>query len=323
MTFVSISKIAELLGRAEQVLLIAHVNPDADALGSTLATAMALEVKGVPAQVTFPDDPFEVPEGLRFLPRQDLIVAPQEVAGASVAMSMDASSSDRLGRVLDTAAGTPTFIAVDHHASFVPFAGLNLVDAEQPATGMLALQLVDALEVPLTTDIATCLYAAISSDTGSFKYPATTPDAMRAAARLMETGIDFAATAKALFDTRSREFIALQARVMNELEVRQVSDLTVAIAQVTREDRERLGIAFTNVESLIDAVRTVAGVDVALVLKEDDRGSWRVSSRSTGAADVGAVCTSLGGGGHRLAAGFTGSRDPRQTLDTFLGALSA
>jgi phosphoesterase RecJ-like protein len=323
MTFVSISEIAELLVRAEQVLLIAHVNPDADALGSTLATAMALEVKGVPAEVTFPDDPFEVPEGLRFLPRQDLIVAPQEAVGASVAMSMDASSSDRLGRVLETAAGTPTFIAVDHHASFVPFAGLNLVDAEQPATGMLALQLVDALEVPLTTDIATCLYAAISSDTGSFKYPATTPDAMRAAARLMETGIDFAATAKALFDTRSREFIALQARVMNELEVRQVSDLTVAIAQVTREDRERLGIAFTNVESLIDAVRTVAGVDVALVLKEDDRGSWRVSSRSTGAADVGAVCTSLGGGGHRLAAGFTGSRDPRQTLDTFLGALSA
>jgi phosphoesterase RecJ-like protein len=189
--------------------------------------------------------------------------------------------------------------------------------------GMLALDLIDAMGVDLDLDIATCLYAAITGDTGSFRYPATTPASMRAAARLMETGIDFAGVAKALFDTKSREFIALQADVIGNLQVSQVDGLTVAVARVPGAARRELGIAFTDVEALIDSVRTVAGVDVSVVLKEDDHGTWRVSSRSTGVADVGAICTSLGGGGHRLAAGFTGTSDADETISSFLGALAA
>ncbi|MEI2786436.1 MAG: DHH family phosphoesterase [Candidatus Nanopelagicales bacterium] len=318
----SIEQIADVLRGADSVLLVAHVNPDADALGSALATAIALESLGVPVRVTFPDDPFEVPPGLHFLPRQDLLVGPQ-IAQAAVVMSMDASSPDRIGRLLPIGQAATSFIAIDHHASFIPFAGINLCDAGQPATGMLALDLIDALGVDLTHDMAICLYAAISSDTGSFRYPATTPAAMRAAARLMDTGIDFAGIAKAMFDTKSREFIALQSAVMADLDVRTVAGYTVAIAQVPAQAREDRGIAFTEVEALIDAVRTVADVDVAVVLKQDDNGSWRVSSRSAGVADVGAVCTQVGGGGHRLAAGFTGSHDAEETLNRFLGALAA
>ncbi len=315
-------QIADTLRGADSVLLVAHVNPDADALGSTLATAIALESLGVRVRVTFPDDPFEVPPGLRFLPRQDLLVDPQS-AQADVVMSMDASSPDRIGRLLPIGEAATSFIAIDHHASFIPFAGINVCDAGQPATGMLALDLIDALGVDLTHDIAICLYAAISSDTGSFRYPATTPAAMRAAARLMDTGIDFAGIAKAMFDTKSREFIALQSAVMADLDIRTVAGYTVAIAQVPAQARADRGIAFTEVEALIDAVRTVADVDVAVVLKQDDHGSWRVSSRSAGVADVGAVCTQVGGGGHRLAAGFTGSHDAEETLNRFLGALAA
>jgi phosphoesterase RecJ-like protein len=177
--------------------------------------------------------------------------------------------------------------------------------------------------VDLDVDIATCLYAAISSDTGSFRYPATTPRSMRVAARLMETGIDFAGLAKVMFDTKSREFIDLQAEVLTHLDVRQVDGLTVAVARVPQAARADRGIAFTEVEALIDAVRTLEGVDVAVVIKQDDHGTWRVSSRSTGTADVGAVCTELGGGGHRLAAGFTGSHDGDETLARFLQALAA
>ncbi len=94
----SIEQIADVLRGADSVLLVAHVNPDADALGSALATAIALESLGVPVRVTFPDDPFEVPPGLHFLPRQDLLVGPQ-IAQAAVVMSMDASSPDRIGRL--------------------------------------------------------------------------------------------------------------------------------------------------------------------------------------------------------------------------------
>jgi phosphoesterase RecJ-like protein len=319
---VTIKEIAARLRGADSVLLVAHVNPDADALGSTLATAIALETLAVPVRVTFPDEPFEVPGSLRFLPRQDLLVDPAH-ARADVVMSMDASSPDRIGRVLPVARAAATFIAVDHHASFVPFADLNLCDDQQPATGMLALDLVDALDVPLTPDIATCLYAAISSDTGSFKYPATTPGAMRAAARLMEAGIDFAAIAKALFDTRSRDFIAMHSAVMQKVELRAHHGLTVAVATVPQELRAQWRVPFTDVEALIDDVRTLEGIDVAVVLKQDDHGIWRVSSRSMGGPDVGAACTLAGGGGHRLAAGFTGTDDADQTLARFLEALAA
>ncbi len=318
---VSLTDIASRLRAADSALLVAHVNPDADALGSSLAVAVALEALGVDAQVSFPDDPFEVPLALRFLPRQDLIVAPEQAIPADLVMSMDASSGDRIGRLLAVGESAPAFIAVDHHASFVPFAPMVHADATRPATGLLALEIIDALGVDLTPDMALCLYAAISSDTGSFRFASTTPESMRAAARLMETGIDFAGAAKAMFDTKSRDFLRLQAEVMGDLEVISAGGVAVAVIRVSRQDRDRHGIAFTQVESLIDAVRTVEGVEVAVVLKQDDHGLWRVSSRSLGAVDVGRACTSQGGGGHVMAAGFTGTTDAQQTLQGFLDAL--
>jgi len=310
------------LSGAQRVLLVGHVNPDADALGSALATGMALRSLGRDVQVTFPDEPFEVPAGLRFLPGQEIVVAPDSVVAADVVISMDASSGDRIGRLLPIGEAAQTFIAVDHHASFIPFAGINVVDAAVPATGMLALELIDELGAELTADIAVCLYAAISSDTGSFRYAATTPDTLRVAARLMETGIDFAGIARTMFDTKSIGFLALQAEAINSLELMQVGGLRVAVARIGIAERERHGVAFTAVESLIDVVRTVDEADIAVVLKQDDNGVWRVSTRSKGAVDVGSVCTSLGGGGHRMAAGFTGSHDADATLASLLVALA-
>ena len=318
----SIAQIADHLRAASDVLLVAHVNPDADALGSTLATAMALEELGAQVQVSFPDDPFEIPHSLRFLPRGDLIVDPAEVRPAGLVMSMDASSGDRVGRLLPLAQSAPTFIAMDHHASFEPFAPIVHVDPSRPATGLLALDLIEELGVGLSGDMALCLYAAISSDTGSFRFASTTPETLRAAARLMETGIDFAAAAKALFDTKSRDFLTFQAEVIGELDMVDAGGVPVSVAHISKADRDRHGIAFTQVESLIDVVRTVEGAEVAVVLKQDDHGAWRVSSRSLGAVDVGRVCSSLGGGGHVMAAGFTGSTDRQATLDAFLAAVA-
>lgn len=318
----TLEQIAGHLEGAARVLLIAHVNPDADALGSTLATAIALESRGKSVQVTFPDEPFDVPLSLRFLPRQDLITDPADLGPANVVVAMDASSGDRLGRLLARAQAAPVFVAVDHHASFEPFAHINLVDAAQPATGLMALELIDLMGIDLTDDMAVCLYSAISSDTGSFRFASTTPESMRVAARLLEVGIDFASAAKAMFDSKSLDFLALQAQAMSALELREVGDVKVALVRVSRADREQHEIAFTQVESLIDAVRTVEGAEVAVVLKEDDAGAWRVSSRSIGAVDVGQACTMCGGGGHRMAGGFTGGPDPERTLADFLAAIS-
>lgn len=313
--------VLEAISPARRVLFVAHANPDADALGSALAVGMALEASGKAIQVTFPDEPFEVPAGLRFLPRQDLVVSPDAASRPDLVISMDASSGDRIGRLFPVGQAAPRFIAVDHHASFTPFADINVVDAAAPATGLLALELIDLLGVPLTRDMAACLYAAISSDTGSFRYAATTPDTLRVAARLMETGIDFAGLSRSMFDTKSIGFLALQAEAVNNLELLEAGGVWVAVAKIGIAERERHGVTFAAVESLIDLVRTVDEADVAVVLKQDDAGVWRVSTRSKGAIDVGAVCTGLGGGGHRLAAGFTGTNDADTTLAALVAAL--
>lgn len=318
-----LAQIADKIRDSETVNLLAHVNPDADSLGSALAIAMALESLGVSVRVSFPDQPFVVPSTLGFLPRQDLLVAPEDLPPADVMMAVDASSADRIGRLADVAREHGTFIAIDHHASFDHFADINYCDPRQPATGVVALALIQELGVPLTQDMAACLYAAISSDTGSFRYPATTPDTMRAAAGLMETGIDFSQISKMLFDTKSLEFLKLQAEVMSKLQVQQFEGMTIVVAHVSAEQRRRHGVHFTEIEPLIDLVRTVEGADVAVALKEDDRGHWRVSARSMGPVDVGRACTSLGGGGHRGAAGFTGSESAEQTLDELLAALAS
>jgi phosphoesterase RecJ-like protein len=310
------------LRAADDILLVGHVNPDADALGSALATAIAVESLGARPRVSFPDEPFEVPSGLRFLPRPDLLVDPEEVGHPSVVVSLDASSPDRLGRLLPVARAAQTFIAVDHHASFEPFAHFNIVDAGQPATGMLVLDLIDDLGVELTHDMAMCLYAAISSDTGSFRFASTTPATLRAAARLMDVGIDFAGAARVLFDTRSLDYLSLQAEVLSELGIHHADGVDVAVVHVPKATRARYGIAFSQVESIIDVVRTVQGAEVAVVLKQDDAGVWRVSSRSHGSVDVGRVCTACGGGGHRMAAGYTGTTDAGATLQSFLAQVS-
>lgn len=315
--------IAQVLRNADSVVLVAHANPDADALGSALAMGIALESLGADVQVTFPDEPFNIPSSLSMLPRQDLIVDPDELRPAPVVLALDASSGDRLGRLLALGHAADHFIAIDHHASFDHFADLNLVEPFQPATGMLAREMIGQLGVELTPDIASCLYAAISSDTGSFRYPATTPAALRVAADLMEVGIDFAEVARYLYDSKSLAFLQLQGGVMGALEEQDLDGLRIVVGRVSRADRDAHGLAFIDVEPLIDAVRTVAGIDVAVVLKEDDHGLWRVSARSFGAVDVGRACTTLGGGGHRQAAGFTGSESAESTLDDLLVALAS
>lgn len=318
-----LSEIAANLLSGKHVLLIAHTQPDADALGSALAVGLALEERGVKVGVTFPDRPFGVPRGLRFLPRQDLLVNPAELPDADVVMALDASSADRIGDLLAVGQAAKIFMAIDHHASFDHFADINYVDPRQPATGMIAMQLLQRMDVVITPDIATCLYAAISSDTGSFRYPATTADTLRVAADLMDAGIDFAGIAKELFDTKTRPFLSLQAAVLGALDTQLLDDLTIVVGVVSRADRERHGVLFSDIEPLIDSVRVVEGADVAVVLKEDDRGFWRVSARSMGRVDVGRACLSLGGGGHRMAAGFTGSKSATETLNDLLAALAS
>jgi phosphoesterase RecJ-like protein len=301
---------AALLAGAEDVVLLGHVVPDADALGSALAMGMALRTRGARVRVSFGDDPFVVPRSLRWLPGGDLLVPPHEVLAAGpadVVASFDVSDERRLGVLVPLLTTSRAFLAVDHHASFTGFGTLQVVDPGAEATAVMVLRLLDLVGASLTTDIATCLYAGLATDTGSFRFRGTSASTHEVAARLLGAGAPPDLVARQLFD--SQPFGALRllgtALAGADLDLAALGGAGVLVAVVTREDRDSWGLPLDAVENVVDVLRSCSDADVAVVLKQDDEGRWRVSARSHGRTDVGAACVALGGGGHRSAAGAT------------------
>jgi len=318
--------VISLVRNARSLLLMGHVSPDGDALGSALAVGLAIrEMPGErQVQVSFGDVPFVVPANLRHLPGQDLLVPPPDVTDPDVAISFDASSADRLGLLQDLAERAPALVAVDHHSSYDGFGTLAIVDVKSPATAVIADQFIARLGVALTPDIAACLYSGLVTDTGSFRYAGTTAQTHEFAGRLLETGIAFDAIARALFDDAPFEYLGLLGVALTGalLEPDAANGGGMVWTVVSAHERQSRGLAFDLVEPIIDIVRKTTEAEVAVVLKEDDDGALRVSMRSKGAVDVSVVATKLGGGGHRYAAGFTAeSRDPATVIKQVRHAL--
>jgi phosphoesterase RecJ-like protein len=316
------STVAALTG-GDPVLLLAHVSPDADALGSALAVGIALERLGVDVAVSFGDEPFAVPRVLRSLPGQHLLVAPDEVGERPVVVSFDVSSINRLGVLRAAAESASTFVAVDHHTSYTAFARTHLVDVTAPATAVLALDLVDRLGVALDAELATPIYAGLVTDTGSFKYAATTPHTHEIAARLLATGLRHDLVSRRIYDDEPFGAVRLLGAALDRavLEESAVGGLGLVWTLVTASDRTAYDLPMDAAERVIDTLRIATEAEVACVLKEDDAGDWRVSMRSKGRVDVSAVALGLGGGGHRFAAGFTGRGTAGEVLRSVRAAL--
>jgi phosphoesterase RecJ-like protein len=314
--------VAALTG-GERVLLLAHVSPDADALGSALAVGIALERLGVDVAVSFGDDPFAVPRVLRSLPGQHLLAAPDAVSERPVVVSFDVSAVSRLGVLQAVAERASTFVAVDHHSSYTGFGGIHLVDVSAPATAVLALELVDRLGVRLDREMATAIYAGLVTDTGSFKYAATTPHTHEVAARLLATGMRHDLVSRHLYDDEPYGVVRLLGGALDRsvLEERAVGGLGLVWTVVTADDRAAFGLPLDAAERVIDTLRIAGEAEVACVLKQDDDGAWRVSMRSKGRIDVSAVALALDGGGHRFAAGFTGQGHADEVLRSVREAL--
>ena len=315
------ASVLDLLRDAERVLLLAHVAPDADAVGSALAVGIALARSGKSVVVSFGDDPFELPGNLGFLPGQELLAKAASVAGDfDLALSFDVSSASRLGK-LEPIARRTTLVAVDHHRSYTGFGDLHLVDVSAPATAVLALELIDRLGLPLDVDVATCLYAGLLTDTGSFRYAAVTPDTHHIAARLLAAGIDHVAIARKLYDDQSLGAIRVQAAAVGRANHEPEALAGGGVAWTTVNREHRTGLPIDILEGVIDMLRMARDVEVAIVFKQEDTGRWRVSTRSRGAVDVGALCESFGGGGHRYAGGFESFDEPAALLARLLAAL--
>ncbi|MEV6346062.1 bifunctional oligoribonuclease/PAP phosphatase NrnA [Actinoplanes sp. NPDC051851] len=306
------------LGGTDEIQLICHVNPDGDALGSMLGFALALRRLGFTrVRATFPGA-FLIPGPYTELPGIDLLVPEEDAFPApALVLVFDVASESRLGGLAARAVAAPVGIVLDHHASNTGFGTIRLVDPQAAATSVLAEELTRRLGVPLDREIAECFYVALATDTGSFTFDMTTVAVHELAARLIATGIRPGDISRRIFDTRAFGAMKLVGEVLGRavLEPSAAGGLGLVWTYATLADLERHGQPPYVLDTLIGPVRSVAEADVSMVVKQVGAGEWSVSLRSKGAVDVSRLAVSQGGGGHRLAAGFTGFGEPSDVVD--------
>ncbi|NYJ04230.1 DHH family phosphoesterase [Petropleomorpha daqingensis] len=318
-----VSVLAEAADARATVVLSGHVQPDADAIGSTLALAEGLRRRGARVLPTFPV-PFVLPASLGWLPGAEALVPSSEVPSSpDVFVSLDAASVGRLGELAALLDDAGTAVVIDHHASNPGFGDVSLIDPAAPATVTLVAEVLDGLGVLVDQQIATCLYAGLAADTGSFRFGSTRPETHELAARLLSTGIDHAEISRRLFDTAPFGWLGLLSVVTGRAALEPgVGNGLVWTWSSVAEAAEH-GLAGEQLEALVDVVRATEEADVACVLKGQDDGSWSVSLRSRGATDVSRVAMALGGGGHRAAAGYTSRLDREGTIAALRAELAA
>lgn len=313
-----------LLRNATDVTLLAHVDPDADALGSALALGLGLRRRGVLVRVSF-GSPAAVPESLRDPDSARLVVPATEVPLASpLLVTLDVSSLDRLGSLGDRVAATVSaggaVLVVDHHASNTRFGTHHVVDDRAEATTVLVLRLLDALGWAVDAQTARCLYAGLVTDTGSFSR--ATPHTHQMAARLIAAGSDPDAASRTLMGNRPFAWLGMLATVLGRarLEPDAAGGLGLVHTIVRLSDLE--GVRPEDADRVIDLLRATGEAEVAAVIKEVAPGRWSGSLRAAGMVDVSRVAVLLGGGGHRLAAGFSAQGTPGDVLGALRVALS-
>jgi phosphoesterase RecJ-like protein len=291
------------LGEARDVVIATHVNPDGDAIGSTLAASLALRKRGDRTWPTWGDDSFTVPFNYAFLPGTDHLVRPNEVPPTATMLALDCGSIDRLGCLEETARATDCLINVDHHAGNHNFGDLNVVVTTASSTAELVTYLIKDIGIEFDADIATCLYTGIVTDTGRFQYGNSSPAILRLAAELLSYGVPSVKVAQEVFESSPFGFLKLLGRVLERAVLDE--DAGFVYSWLELNDLEDTGVALAETEKLIDVLRSTRSAAVAAMFKEQPEGGWRVSLRSKGPTSVGAIARANGGGGHELAAGFT------------------
>jgi phosphoesterase RecJ-like protein len=316
----ALSRAAEALDAAGDVAMACHVNPDADALGSMLGLSAFLRARGKRTVCSYGNDPFDHPRWVSELPGSDALVHPRQFPKAPpVLVTLDCASLDRLGQLASTVARAGTVVWIDHHASNEGLGTIPLIDPKASSTAEMVFRLMERMGGEVSADAAACLYAGLVTDTGRFQYEATSPETLRLAAELRRHPFDHARLAQALFEDNGLAYLRLLGTALHRLAFDQEAGLVWSY--LTQADLQAAGIHPTETDDLIDVIRTAREADVAAVLKQQRDGRFKVSMRSRGASDLASLAARFGGGGHRLAAGFTSKVGLEETVRQIAGAL--
>jgi bifunctional oligoribonuclease and PAP phosphatase NrnA len=293
-------QIGQALREGGRFAVLSHVRPDGDALGSQLALGLSLKRLGKDVRIWNEEGMLEK---YSFLPSANLLTKPPaDPEDVDVAIALDTAIQNRLGTALPAVRSAKVWINIDHHPSNPGYGDLVYINPKAPATGQILFELIRSEKLPIDTAIAENLYVAISTDTGSFQYPNTTARTFEMAAELVRAGVDVGRVSQLTYENYPRRRAELLRDLLGTM--RFEANDRVASFSLSLATAKKLGVLPEDNEGLIDHLRAIHGVIVAVFFEELADGKVRVSMRSKREkVNVCAICEKFGGGGHVLAAG--------------------
>ncbi len=296
----SLGKISAVLSEGKRFLLMTHKDPDGDGIGSMLALGKSLSDAGKEVSILAQNP---IPPPLNLLKGADKIVNILDVDGDfDAAVALDCAERSRLGELENHLRNYRLVINIDHHETNEPFGDLNLIEPESSSTGELVFRLLEYAGLPIGADVAGNIFAAIQTDTGSFRYSNTTAEALRIAAALMELGANPWEISKQIMDTYSLPRLKLLEMALSTIEFHH--DESIGIMVLSEEMFGKAGAQQSDSERFVDYPRFVSGVELGVLIRETGENECKFSLRSNTSLDVARLASRFGGGGHVRAAGF-------------------
>ncbi|MBL6967248.1 MAG: bifunctional oligoribonuclease/PAP phosphatase NrnA [Desulfobacteraceae bacterium] len=303
-------RIAAVLSDGNRFLLMTHKDPDADGIGSMLALGKSLMDAGKEV-VLFAHEPVQPPLDL-LKGASEIVTKLDFERGFDVAVALDCADKGRLGGV----GNHRPLINIDHHESNDFFGDLNLIETGSSSTGELVFKVIEAGGFPVGRDVAENIFAAIQTDTGSFRYGNTTAEALRIAADLMERGANPWEISRKMMDSYSLPRLRLLEMALGTIEFHHEG--RVAMMILSREMFRRAGAQQMDSERFVDYPRFVFGVELGVLIRETDENDYKFSLRSNTQLNAARLASRFGGGGHVRAAGFRSQGSVNSVKDGFL-----
>ena len=298
---VMLIEILEEIKRNKTFLITTHENPDGDAVGSSLALANYLRNLGKDVTIHFCDS---VPDVYAFLPLADRVLEYVPERKFDVCFVLDVGEFKRAGaHIMSSNSRIGKFINIDHHLNCDNFGALNLVDPQACATGALIYRIIKAAGDEIDYAVAVCIYTAVITDTGSFRYSNANPEAFAIAGEMVAKGVNAWDLAELLYESQPRQRLELLALSLATLYISPRGDF--ASITVTQEMYDRTGATAELTDGFVNYPRSIGGVEVAVFFREIKPFLYKVGFRSKGKVDVSALAAVFGGGGHHNAAGCT------------------
>lgn len=308
----TLDNILEEIKKAETIVVLAHENPDGDAIGSVLAMGLALKSLGKNPDMIIR----EFPRTFNFLPGANEVKQNSDVQKYDLAISLDCADLRRLvgKEYFEEARKT---IVIDHHGTNSMYADINFVNPVSPACCEILAGMFTYFDIDINQDIGSCILTGIITDTGGFKYQGVTAETFEFTAELLRKGVNVSEIYKKALETRTRANFELLKRTLDRMEI--LEDGKVTFTYMTSKDREELNVQPGDDEGLVEIGRDVEGVEVSIFIKQrDNENKYKVSMRSNDYVNVSDICYIFGGGGHPKAAGCLIQGDIQQVKDKIL-----